>query len=312
MEKIPVNIISGFLGSGKTTAILQLLAQKTDEEQWAVVINEFGKISIDSQTIRSSSHSGTVYDISGGCICCSARGYLYENLSKIVQTGNYSRIIIEPSGLGGIDTVSEMVGLIPELSLIQVICMVDITTLENHRIQFSPVYRAQIIKSDIIIFSKCDLVFDGKEKERLIEIFKTTFPDKQNFQTISIILSSLVSVNFRDKQEINKYQMLFGANPDLISDNYLEKNFKFNHETIFDTDKLCRFFTENPFIVRGKGHVRTNGGWQLANFTPSGYTFEPCQEKEQSEFVIIADKSGVDLTKNLKVGIESAVISVNT
>ncbi len=312
MKKIPVNIISGFLGSGKTTAILQLLEQKTDEEQWAVVINEFGKVSIDGQTIRSYSSSETIYEISGGCICCSARGYLYENLTKIVQTGNYSRIIIEPSGLGGIDTVSEMVGLIPELSLFQIICMVDITALENHRIKFSPVYRAQIIKSDIIIFSKCDLVSDGKERERLIEIFKTTFPDKQNFQTIGIILSSLEGVNFRDKQEINKYLMLSGGNPDLISDNYLEKNFKFNHETIFDTDKLCQFFTENPFIVRGKGHVRTKDGWQLANFTLSGYTFEPCHEKKQSEFVIIADKSEVEIIKNLKIGIESAILSVNT
>ena len=64
MKKIPVNIISGFLGSGKTTAIIKLLGHKNAGEQWAIIVNEFGKISIDCQTLSSSSPSGTVYDIS--------------------------------------------------------------------------------------------------------------------------------------------------------------------------------------------------------------------------------------------------------
>ena len=98
MEKIPVNIISGFLGSGKTTAIIKLLKEKTASEKWAVIINEFGKISIDGQTLRSSSDAGSVFDIAGGCICCSAKGHFQENLEKIIQSGNFSRIIVEPSG----------------------------------------------------------------------------------------------------------------------------------------------------------------------------------------------------------------------
>jgi G3E family GTPase len=60
MEKIPVNIITGFLGAGKTTAIIHLLNQKLSDEQWAVIINEFGKISIDSQTLKSSTVKGNV------------------------------------------------------------------------------------------------------------------------------------------------------------------------------------------------------------------------------------------------------------
>ncbi len=70
--KIPVNIITGFLGSGKTTAIIRLLNNKPAGDKWAVIINEFGKVSIDSQTLRSSSDSGNIYEVSGGCICCSA------------------------------------------------------------------------------------------------------------------------------------------------------------------------------------------------------------------------------------------------
>ena len=130
MDIIPVNIISGFLGSGKTTAIISQLNHKANDENWAVIINEFGKISIDSQTLRSSSQSGKVFEISGGCICCSAKGYFKENLEKILQEGNYSRIIIEPTGLGGIDVVAEIVNANEGLRLMPVICMVDITIIE--------------------------------------------------------------------------------------------------------------------------------------------------------------------------------------
>lgn len=135
MEKIPVNIISGFLGSGKTTAIIKILGQKTTNEQWAVIINEFGKVSIDSQTLRSSSsNAGMIFEVSGGCICCSAKGYFLENLEKIVRSGNYTRIIIEPSGLGGIELVSEIVGANHAFRLMPAICLVDIRSIENLRL----------------------------------------------------------------------------------------------------------------------------------------------------------------------------------
>ncbi len=311
MKKTPVNIISGFLGSGKTTAIIQLLSQKTNDEQWAVVINEFGKISIDSQTIRSSSRSGTVYDISGGCICCSARGYFYENLTKIVQAGNYSRIIIEPSGLGGIDTVSEMVGLIPQLSLMPVICMVDIMAIENPRMQMNMIYKNQISKAELIIFSKCDLV-NKFEQERLIEKFIMAFPHKQGSLTsYTNLLTSLLKMDSEEKVKINQSWMLSSTDPGLSDSNYLQKNYSFNANIIFDLNLLTSFFILHSFIIRGKGHIRTENGWMLVNYTLSGSTFESCQENQQSEIIIIAEKSSFDQFQNLKTEIERSIISVS-
>jgi len=86
---IPVHIISGFLGAGKTTMIIRLLGRKPETENWAIIINEFGKISIDAQTLQSKSAEGSLYEISGGCICCSAKGYFAENLDKIVRAKGY-------------------------------------------------------------------------------------------------------------------------------------------------------------------------------------------------------------------------------
>ncbi|MGV8095487.1 MAG: CobW family GTP-binding protein [Mangrovibacterium sp.] len=311
MKKIPVNIISGFLGSGKTTAIIQLLRQKTDEGQWAVLVNEFGQISIDGQTVKSSSQEGTVYNISGGCICCSAKGYFYENLIKIARSDNYSRIIIEPSGLGGIEMITEIIGYIPELCLMPILCLVDITGVENLRLQLNPVYRAQISKADVIVFSKCDLVTEKTEQERLTGKFKTIFPISRNCITNEAdLLTSLLNMKAQDNQEINKYRMLSSTEPVLTNHSYQERNYSFNAMTVFDVSSLSRLFTVNASVIRAKGHVRTRDGWKLLNYTLSGCTFDPCQEKEQNELVIIAEKSAPDLFQNLSVEIEKAVISL--
>jgi len=184
MNKISVNIISGFLGSGKTTAIIKLFSHKTPDENWAIVINEFGKISIDGQTLRSESAAGSVFEINGGCICCSAKIYLYDNLKTIIEAGVYRRILIEPSGLGGIEMITEIVQTLPNLTLMPVICMVDITGLENPRLQQNMIFKAQISKSDRIVISKCDLITDKNQQDQLILKFKSGFPDKPVFKNV--------------------------------------------------------------------------------------------------------------------------------
>ncbi len=313
MDKIPVNIISGFLGSGKTTAILELLNQKSNDEKWAIVINEFGKVSIDSQTIRSSSKTGKIYEIAGGCICCSARGYFFQNLSQIVQTGNYSRIIIEPSGLGGIETVSEVVALIYELKLMPVICLVDMTCIESPRFQLNPVRRAQISKADILIFSKTDLVEDKMERERLTSIFFKQFPEKSaNLVQDNTQLANLLDINVPDELRINQYERFSKVNKDLTDSHYKEVNYRFSPDTIFDPDLLSHCFNTSQFIIRGKGYIRTKNGWNLFNFTPSGCSFEPCLEKEQNQIVIIFEESDFDEFENLQKEVGNAIISVHS
>ena len=310
MEKIPVTIISGFLGSGKTTAIIRLLGEKAGDEQWAVIINEFGKISIDSQTINTAtSSSGSVFDISGGCICCSAKGYFQENLEHIVRTGNYSRIIIEPSGLGGIEMVSEIVNINPDLRLMPILCLVDILGIENPRLQLNPIYRMQIAKADMIAISKCDLLTNVTTQNRLINQFKSTFPDKQNRLTQSVdLLQVLMNIDFRIKKEEDKYGILFGTMQDLTDSNYMQENYKFGADKIFDAERLTHYFNHHPSIIRAKGFVLTTTGWNLFNFTLSGATFEPCLSKNQSELIVIAERSGYNLIQNHQLEIEKGCL----
>ena len=308
MNKIPVNIITGFFGAGKTTAIINLLRQKTSDEQWAIIINEFGKISIDSQTLQSSTVAGNVYDISGGCICCSAKGYFHENLTEIVNTGKYSRIIIEPSGLGGVDMVSEIVESNDYLILMPKICLVDIQLMKNERIQRLPIYRNQITKSEIIIFTKCDLVNNKLDELDLIDKFNEFYPNKniQEFALISMLLNGYI----KSGTAKNNYRLLSSEKNNLEDSNYQKKMLNFENAIVFDAEKLAIILGKYPEILRAKGHIITeNNNWVLVNYTLTNCHFEQCDSKEHNEIVIITEKTDEDFFQRLETEIKLATLS---
>lgn len=290
MEKIPVHIISGFLGAGKTTAIIQLFRQKTMDESWAVVINEFGKIPIDSQKLRSSSPTGKVFDISGGCICCTAKGYLNESLEEIIQSGRYSRILIEPSGLGGIDMVSEIVEAKTALFLKPVLCLVEITGIEIPRLQLNPVYQRQITKSDIVVFTKTDLIESESKLNELIERFKNKFPQTNIHHTFSIE-PSLLELDFSQNEAKRSEKVFTLFDPRLAATNYWQKNCIFKADTILDTNKIRRLLLKHASIIRVKGYLRTELGWMLLNYTLTDCNFERCNTCAQNEIVLIYEKT---------------------
>ncbi len=303
MEKIPVNIISGFLGSGKTTAIIRLLGQKQPDECWAIVVNEFGKVSIDGQTLQSKSAVGSVFDISGGCICCSARGYFKENLEKIIESGNFNRIIIEPSGLGGIEMVSEIVKTLPDLLLMPAICIVDITGFENPKFQKNLIYQDQIRKADHLVFSKCDLLENSMEQERLINKFTNLFPEKPYHLRLSINDLDLIVPNCEKQyytQDKNKSQFSFAETQGLAAHCYLENFVEFGPEVIFCLEKLQLFLRNHQSIIRTKGYIRTKSGWNLFNYTLTGYSADACEERKANNLVIIYPNQGVATMEEIK------------
>jgi G3E family GTPase len=83
---------------------------------------------------------------------------LNDALQTVIQSDKYSRIIIEPTGLGGVDMVSEIVKSHTSLILMPVICLVDINLIEKPKVMMIPIFRTQIIKSDKIVFTKTDLI----------------------------------------------------------------------------------------------------------------------------------------------------------
>lgn len=92
------NLITGFLGSGKTTSILHLLAHKDPAEKWAVLVNEFGEVGIDGALLADS--GALLKEIPGGCMCCVNGLPMQVGLNTLLRQGKPDRLLIEPTGLG--------------------------------------------------------------------------------------------------------------------------------------------------------------------------------------------------------------------
>ena len=103
IQSVPTNIITGFLGVGKTSAILHLLKSKPDSERWAVLVNEFGEIGVDGSLFEGQhNEEGNVFirEVPGGCMCCAAGLPMQIALNQLLTRAKPDRLLIEPTGLG--------------------------------------------------------------------------------------------------------------------------------------------------------------------------------------------------------------------
>ena len=103
LSAIPTNIITGFLGVGKTSAILHLLKSKPADERWAVLVNEFGEIGVDGSLFEGqhSEEQGVfIREVPGGCMCCAAGLPMQVALNQLIARAKPDRLLIEPTGLG--------------------------------------------------------------------------------------------------------------------------------------------------------------------------------------------------------------------
>ena len=102
---VPTHIVTGTLGSGKTTAISHLITSRPAAETWAVLVNEFGAVGIDQALLEGAASTSvgggvTVQQLAGGCLCCALSGVTSVAIAQLVRTRRPSRLLIEPSGLG--------------------------------------------------------------------------------------------------------------------------------------------------------------------------------------------------------------------
>ena len=153
----PTNIITGFLGSGKTTAILNLLKNKPANENWAVLVNEFGEIGIDGAILTQQ---GTlVKQVPGGCMCCAAGVPTSVAITSLLRS-KPDRLIIEPTGLGHADKI--LATLMSEqfrehIDLKATLALVDPRNLSNPKYLSNDNFIEQLGIADVVIGNKVDL-----------------------------------------------------------------------------------------------------------------------------------------------------------
>ncbi|MEI7282874.1 GTP-binding protein [Pectobacterium carotovorum] len=152
-----VNLITGFLGSGKTTTIRHLLSQKPEDEVWAVLVNEFGEVGIDGALLADS--GAVLKEIPGGCMCCVNGLPMQVGLNMLLQQKKPHRLLIEPTGLGHPKQILSLLTsdiYQPWLTLQATLCLLDARQLSETRYTENENFRDQLAAADIIIANKRD------------------------------------------------------------------------------------------------------------------------------------------------------------
>ncbi len=161
---INVYIVSGFLGAGKTTFIQKLLKEKKFERPM-LLENEFGEVGVDAVFFDKSLN---IREINNGCICCSLQGDFEDALEEIEEMG-VSDLIIEPSGVGKLSEIINVVKADPDFRIVSHICIVDVKTCRKYHLNFKEYFNDQVAAANAIILSHTD-VADEETIEKAIDI----------------------------------------------------------------------------------------------------------------------------------------------
>ena len=151
-----IDIVSGFLGAGKTTLIKKLLAEAYKGEQLVLIENEFGEINIDGGFLKESGIQ--ISEMSAGCICCSLVGDFNKALKDVQKQFHPDRILIEPSGVGKLSdvivAVENTVKDVPDMKLNSFVTVADATKVKVYMKNFGEFYNNQIEAAGTIILSR--------------------------------------------------------------------------------------------------------------------------------------------------------------
>ena len=160
---VKVNIISGFLGAGKTTLIKKLLGGKIRQEKVVLLENEYGDVSVDGSFMKDAGI--TVTELSNGCICCSLVGDLQKAIDELIATYTPDRLLVEPSGVGKLSEIVAAVEKAKErhdLEIAGCATVVDAKKCKMHMKAFGEFYLDQIKTADTVIFSRTQMMTADK------------------------------------------------------------------------------------------------------------------------------------------------------
>jgi len=292
---IKVDVISGFLGSGKTTLVKKLL-QVYQKEKVVLIENEFGDIGIDGDLMEREGFE--VFEISSGCICCIMQKDFVDMLARIIKEFHPQRIIIEPTG---ISILSEIIDILrkPEFAaLLQINSLVTVVDSVNYLRQcdvFGEFFEDQITNASVLTLSKSQLVA---------------------IETVAMIKTSLREFN-QDGEIISKpwdslgpreFENLLDGQADLDLSDILHTDYKPCRENEFEALALktsrafsyeelerCLSLLSQPQygqVLRGKGFLKSPQGFLDFSYTNGQFTVSTSKSKSSGKLCLIG--------KNLK------------
>ena len=167
-----IDIISGFLGAGKTTLIKKLLKEAFGDEQVVLIENEFGEIGIDGGFLKEAGIE--IREMNSGCICCSLVGDFGTSLKEVVDKYHPDRILIEPSGVGKLsDVIKAVQGVQEDVDIVlnSYTTVVDAKKCKMYMRNFGEFFNNQVEYAGAIIMSRTDIV-DEKKAQQAMELLR--------------------------------------------------------------------------------------------------------------------------------------------
>ena len=273
--KIPTHLFTGFLGTGKTSAIRSLIAQKPQHEQWLIIVNEFGEIGIDGAVLAENGIP--VAEISGGCLCCSAGAQMDSTIRAMLKKNTPQRILIEASGL------AHAAGIIDELrapefadtlDIAAVFTLIDPRQFIDDNYAQNPLYRDQISVADVLVASKLDLCTSEQIaafRAKAAAWLATPTAEKSRYRIQALPENTL---------------------------GYQSQGYTFPAGRDFDGEKLIQFFNDLPQftqgLVRAKGVFQVLGTWVWLNWTDGQWGANQIAWRRDSRFELIAQAFDAD------------------
>jgi len=308
--KTPVNIITGFLGVGKTTAIKHILANKPANERWAIIINEFGAVSIDHTAIDEQDGL-VIKEVAGGCICCTANVPMQVTLTSILRNQKPDRILIEPTGMGHPASILDLLQskyLKNILEIRATICLVDPRRWADANVRLHETFQDQINLADVLVANKADLV-----GEELAEKFKlwaaSLFPPKLLVETVA---NGKINVDWLDIEPFVGRKAEFPQAHSHEHHHQAEETLEipetgkpikklskglgmyscgwiFSPDEVFSLPNLRQFFSTLQGLDRAKGVFRIGNDWVLINAVDGEFSVQYIAYRRDSRIELIAN-----------------------
>lgn len=259
-----VNVICGFLGSGKTTLVRRILGGRAGKERLAVIVNEFGDVGIDGEILQG--HAIDMIELSAGCLCCTLKGSLVTAVEELRDKAGVERIVIEATGVAQPGELVEVLAdpaIRDSVALGPLVTVVDAPKFPALRKVLGEFYTAQVTRAGVLLLNKTDLAtpgqLDGVRREVTALNPRATVVATER---CDVELDMVLEGGSRAPEPSALEQGLASPAPAASFTSFVAT-------TSFDADraKVIRFFADLPdAVVRAKGFMTIDGQPALVQY----------------------------------------------
>ena len=177
MSDLRINLLFGFLGSGKTTLVRRILGERGAQRPMAVIVNEFGEVGVDGEIIAGNNVN--LVELTSGCLCCTLRGSLMSAVEELREKAEVEQIVVEATGVASPGDMLEDLNdskLANELDVGPIVTVVDAPKFTRLQQMLGEFYEEQVENADVVVLNKIDLA-TGEELEAARAAVREINPD---------------------------------------------------------------------------------------------------------------------------------------